>query len=48
MLARFIAALRPDTPAAAISANGAPSRFASYGLPILPDGAFAGTARRPD
>jgi molybdopterin-guanine dinucleotide biosynthesis protein A len=42
MLARIIAALRPDTPAIAISANGDPIRFAPYGLPILPDGAFAG------
>jgi molybdopterin-guanine dinucleotide biosynthesis protein A len=42
MLARIIAVLRPDTPAIAISANGDPIRFAAYGLPVLPDGAFAG------
>lgn len=40
MLARVIAALGGmDT---AISANGDPSRFAAFGLPVLPDGAFAG------
>jgi molybdopterin-guanine dinucleotide biosynthesis protein A len=42
MLARIIAVLRPETPAIAISANGDPIRFAAYGLPVLPDGAFAG------
>jgi molybdopterin-guanine dinucleotide biosynthesis protein A len=40
MLARVIAALgvRPI----AISANGDPARFAAFGLPVLPDGAFQG------
>jgi len=42
ILARIIIALRVDTYAIAISANGDPVRFAPYGLPILPDGAFAG------
>ena len=42
MLARIIAALRPDASAIAISANGDPTRFAAFGLPVLPDGAFAG------
>ncbi len=40
MLARVIAALGV-TPIA-ISANGDPARFAAFGLPVLPDGAFAG------
>jgi molybdopterin-guanine dinucleotide biosynthesis protein A len=40
MLASVIAALgvRPI----AISANGDPARFAAFGLPVLPDGAFQG------
>ena len=42
MLARVIAALRPDAAAIAISANGDPARFAAFGLPVLPDGAFEG------
>jgi len=29
-----------DLPHIAISANGDPARFASFGLPVLPDGAF--------
>lgn len=40
ILARIIAAL--DVAAIAISANGDPSRFATYGRPVLTDGAFAG------
>jgi molybdenum cofactor guanylyltransferase len=40
MLARVIAALGV-TPIA-ISANGDPARFAEFGLPVLPDGDFAG------
>jgi molybdenum cofactor guanylyltransferase len=40
MLASIIAAL--DVPHIAISANGDPARFARFGLPVLPDGAFAG------
>jgi molybdopterin-guanine dinucleotide biosynthesis protein A len=40
MLARVIAALGV-TPIA-ISANGNPARFAAFGLPVLPDGVFAG------
>jgi molybdopterin-guanine dinucleotide biosynthesis protein A len=42
MLSRVIAALRPELSAIAISANGDPRRFAAFGLPILPDGRFAG------
>ncbi len=40
MLARVIAAL--DLADIAISANGDPSRFDGFGLPVLPDGEFAG------
>lgn len=40
MLARILAAL--DGAVIAISANGDPVRFRSFGLPVLPDGAFAG------
>jgi molybdopterin-guanine dinucleotide biosynthesis protein A len=40
ILAAVIAAL--DLPAMAISANGDPSRFAAFGLPVLADGALAG------
>jgi molybdopterin-guanine dinucleotide biosynthesis protein A len=40
MLARVIAAL--GAMPIAISANGDPARFAAFGLPVLPDGAFAG------
>jgi molybdopterin-guanine dinucleotide biosynthesis protein A len=40
MLARIIAALNLTN--IAISANGDPARFAAFGLPVLPDGAFAG------
>lgn len=42
MLARIVAMLRPDIQAIAISANGDPTRFVPYGLPVLLDGAFAG------
>lgn len=42
MLARVIAALRPEAAAIAISANGDPARFAAFALPVLPDGAFEG------
>ena len=42
ILARLIATLREDTAATAISANGDPTRFAAFGLPVLPDGPFAG------
>ncbi len=42
MLARVIAALGSDPAAVAISANGDLARFAAFGLPVLPDGAFAG------
>lgn len=42
MLARIVAALRQDVAALAISANGDLSRFAAYGVPVLPDGPFAG------
>jgi molybdopterin-guanine dinucleotide biosynthesis protein A len=40
MIEAVIAAL--DLPDIAISANGDPARFAAFGLPVLPDGAFAG------
>jgi molybdopterin-guanine dinucleotide biosynthesis protein A len=40
MLVRIIAAL--DAPHIAISANGDPSRFARFGLPVLADGVLAG------
>ncbi len=42
LLARIIAALTGQVAPVALSANGDPARFASYGLPVLPDGAFAG------
>jgi molybdopterin-guanine dinucleotide biosynthesis protein A len=42
MLARVITALAAETSTIAISANGDPSRFAAFGLPVLPDGKFAG------
>ena len=42
MLARVIATLLADGHAVAISANGDPSRFAAFGLPVLPDEAFVG------
>jgi molybdenum cofactor guanylyltransferase len=42
MLARIVATLHADIPNVAISANGDPARFAAFGLPVLPDGAFAG------
>ena len=41
MLDRIVAALQSETAAIAISANGDPARFAAFGLPVLPDGAFA-------
>ncbi len=37
MVARVIARLGPQVEALAISANGAPGRFAGLGLPVLPD-----------
>jgi molybdopterin-guanine dinucleotide biosynthesis protein A len=40
MLASVIAAL--GVKPIAISANGDPARFAAFGLPVLPDGAFQG------
>jgi molybdenum cofactor guanylyltransferase len=41
MLTRIIDMLRPEAAAIAVSANGDPTRFAAFGLPVLPDGAFA-------
>ncbi len=38
LLARILDALHPLP--IAISANGDPARFAAFGLPVLPDGAF--------
>ncbi len=40
MLDHVLAAL--DVPVVAISANGDPARFGPFGLPVLPDGDFAG------
>lgn len=40
LLEHVLAAL--DVPLVAISANGDPSRFARFGLPVVPDTAFAG------
>lgn len=40
MLSRIIAVLRQDAAAIAISANGDPTRFVEFGLPVLPDGQF--------
>ena len=40
LLDHVLAAL--DVPQVAISANGDPARFARFGVPVLPDGAFAG------
>jgi len=40
ILARIIAAVSPAD--IAISANGIPARFAQFGVPVLPDGPFAG------
>jgi molybdopterin-guanine dinucleotide biosynthesis protein A len=42
ILARVLAVLRLEADALAISANGDPARFASFGPPVLADGAFAG------
>ena len=49
LLARVIAALRPQVTVIAISANGDPARFAPFGLPVLRDelagqGPLAGVA----
>lgn len=38
LLSRVIDRLGPQVAALALSANGDPARFASYGLPVLPDG----------
>jgi molybdopterin-guanine dinucleotide biosynthesis protein A len=42
MLGRVLGVLAAETGAVAISANGDPSRFAVFGLPVLSDGEFAG------
>ncbi len=42
LLEGIIALLRPQASPIALSANGDPARFAPFGLPVLPDGAFAG------
>ncbi len=42
LLARIIEAVAPQAAALALSANGDPARFAAFGLPVLPDGAFLG------
>ncbi len=43
MLERVVAVLAAETDAVAISANGDPSRFAAFGLPVLLDDAFPGS-----
>ena len=42
MMARIIATLRADGHPIAISANGDPSRFGEFAVPVLSDGAFRG------
>jgi molybdopterin-guanine dinucleotide biosynthesis protein A len=42
LLEWIVVGLRPQTSAIALSANGDPTRFAAFGLPVLADGAFAG------
>src|SRR5688500_15344816 len=44
ILARVIARVRPQVEALVLNANGDPARFASYGLPVVPDSVpdFAG------
>lgn len=42
ILSRILGRLAGQATAIALSANGDPARFAPYGLPVLPDGAFAG------
>ncbi len=42
ILSRVIATLRSDGHVIAISANGDGARFASFALPVLPDGVFRG------
>lgn len=42
LIARVVDRLEPQVEALAISANGAPDRFASLGLPVLPDTSFLG------
>jgi molybdopterin-guanine dinucleotide biosynthesis protein A len=42
LLERIIELLAAQAGPIALSANGDPARFASFGLPVLPDGAFAG------
>jgi molybdopterin-guanine dinucleotide biosynthesis protein A len=43
MLQRVLAVLAAEAEAVAISANGDPSRFAAFGVPVLPDGEFVGS-----
>ncbi len=42
MLDWVLDGLRPHHRSIALSANGDPARFARWGLPVLPDGMFAG------
>ncbi len=42
MLARILATLASQVARRAISANGDPSRFAAFGVPVLEDGVFLG------
>ena len=38
LLERVIERMRPQTAALVLNANGDPARFASFGLPVIPDG----------
>ena len=38
ILERVLACLKPQCAAVILNANGDPARFASYGLPVVPDG----------
>jgi len=42
VLDRILIAIAGEISAVALSANGDPARFASYSLPVLPDGRFSG------
>ncbi|HWA80514.1 MAG TPA: molybdenum cofactor guanylyltransferase MobA [Acetobacteraceae bacterium] len=42
ILERILTVIADETSAVALSANGDPARFASFGLPVLPDGRFFG------
>ncbi len=44
LLAHVVARARPQTAALLLSANGDPSRFAAFGLPVVADGVAGGAA----